>query len=195
MNDDNEKLAPEELIVDKDLSKEALSQEELNCLDRQRLQQEIEEHKTKYLRSLAELENTRKRMQKERQEMTKFAVDNVITDFLDPLDSLEKALSFTDQMSSETKNWAMGFTMILTQLRDVLTEHGVHPFTSVGSQFDPHLHEAVAIEETTTVKEGYILEEFSKGYKSADRTLRPARVKVAKKPSKEEKTTTEETTI
>ena len=127
--------------------------------------------------------------------MTKFAVDSVIADFIDPLDSLEKALSFTNQMSSETRNWAMGFTMILTQLRDVLTQHGVHPFTSVGSQFDPHLHEAVAVEETKAFKEGYILEEFSKGYKSADRTLRPARVKVAKKPSEEPIINTEETTI
>lgn len=182
MNDDNEKLA----------SEETLSQEEKTALEKQKLEEELEEHKTKYLRSLAEIENTRKRMQKERQEMTKFAVDNVISDFLDPLDSLEKALSFTDQMSQETKNWAMGFTMILTQLRDVLTQHGVQSFTSIGSQFDPHLHEAVAVEETTTVKEGYILEEFSKGYKSADRTLRPARVKVAKKPQKQNATSSEE---
>ena len=166
----------------KQVEQEASTSENLAALDVQKLQEEIELHKEKYLRSLAELENTRKRMQKERQEMTKFAVDNVITDFLDPLDNLEKALGFTEQMSSETRNWAMGFKMILTQLQDVLTQHGVHPFECVGMQFNPHLHEAVAVEETTQFKEGYILEQFAKGYKSSERTLRPARVKVAKRP-------------
>lgn len=162
--------------------KAPLSAEESLALEHQKLQEELELHKAKYLRSLAELENTRKRMQKERQEMTKFAVDTVITDFLEPLDSLEKALSYTEQMSPETRNWAMGFQMILTQLSDILTQHGVLPFESIGHQFDPHLHEAVAVEETEAVQEGRILEQFARGYKSADRILRPARVKVAKRP-------------
>jgi len=166
-------------------------QEEDVALTCQKLQEEIELHKAKYLRSLAELENTRKRMQKERQEMTKFAVDTVITDFLDPLDNFEKALGFTQQMSEETRNWAMGFQMILTQLKDVLTQHGVSSFESVGMQFDPHKHEAVSVEETEEFEEGYILEQFAKGYTSADRTLRPARVKVAQKPK--HPMTTEET--
>lgn len=165
-----------------DESENKASPQQGESADIQKLQEEIELHKEKYLRSLAELENSRKRMQKERQDMTKFAVENVIIDFLEPLDSLEKALSFTDQMSSETRNWAMGFKMILTQLQDVLTQHGVHPFECVGAEFNPHLHEAVAVEETTEFKEGHILEQFAKGYKSSERTLRPARVKVAKKP-------------
>jgi molecular chaperone GrpE len=150
-----------------------------------KLQEELQMQKEKYLRSLAELENTKKRLQKERQEMTKFAVENVIIDFLNPLDNLEKALSFTDHMSDETKNWAIGFKMILTQLQDVLSEHHIYAFEAKGETFDPHLHEAVSIEETEAFPEGTILEQFSKGYKSSDRTLRPARVKVAKKPKVE----------
>lgn len=169
-------------------SKEHLDQDPLkenidlqgSDVEMQKLKEEIEEHKQKYIRSLAELENTRKRMQKERQEMTKFAVENVISDFLSPLDNFEKALGFTNQMSDETRNWAMGFKMILTQLQDILTEHGIHSFESVGKEFNPHLHEAVSVEETEEYKDGYILEEFAKGYKSSDRTIRPARVKVAK---------------
>lgn len=174
-------------------SKEHLDQDPLkenidlqgSDVEMQKLKEEIEEHKQKYIRSLAELENTRKRMQKERQEMTKFAVENVISDFLSPLDNFEKALGFTNQMSDETRNWAMGFKMILTQLQDILTEHGIHSFESVGKEFNPHLHEAVSVEETEEYKDGYILEEFAKGYKSSDRTIRPARVKVAKPPKKE----------
>lgn len=149
------------------------------------LEKELHENRDKYLRSLAELENTRKRMQKERQDMTKFAVDSIITDFIDPLDSLEKALGFKDQMSEEVRNWAMGFEMILSQFKDVLTQHGVKPFDAEGCQFDPHLHEAVEVVETEEHKEGTILEVFVRGYKSGDRTLRAARVKVAKPPKKE----------
>ena len=150
-----------------------------------KLQEELHLQKEKYLRSLADLENTKKRLQKERQEMTKFAVENVIVDFLNPLDNLEKALSFTDQMSDETRNWAIGFKMILTQLQDVLSEHHIYAFEAKGETFNPHLHEAVSIEETDAFPEGTILEQFSKGYKSSERTLRPARVKVAKKPKVE----------
>ncbi|MBM3191422.1 MAG: nucleotide exchange factor GrpE [Chlamydiae bacterium] len=161
------------------------------CDELVQLQQELQEQKEKYLRSLAEIENTKKRLQKERQEMVKFAVENVIIDFLEPLDSLEKALSFTEHMSEETRNWAMGFKMILMQLQNVLSEHDVHPFDAVGKSFDPHLHEAVETKETEDLPEGTIVEQFAKGYKTSDRTLRPARVKVAKKPQKEENTSSE----
>jgi len=165
--------------------KQELSKEEQLALNIEQLKSELDMQKEKYIRSLAEMENTRKRMQKERQDMTKFAVDQVITDFLNPLDNFEKALSFVDNMSEETRNWAMGFKMILTQLQDVLTEHGVHPFNSKGELFNPHFHEAVSVEETTATPDGYILEEFSRGYKSSERTIRPAKVKVAKHPKSE----------
>ena len=79
--------------------------------------------------------------------------------------------------------------MILSQFKEVLTSHGVVSFTSIGMNFDPHLHEAVEVEETLLTPEGQIVQEFVKGYKSAQRTLRPARVKVAKAPSVQETTT------
>ncbi len=152
----------------------------------QQLEEELSEYKDKYLRLLAETENTRKRMQKERQEMTRFAVENVITEILAPIDSMENALKFTEQLSDELRNWAQGFQMILGQFKDVLSNHGVIPFHSEGMQFDPHLHYAIEIEETEEKPEGTIIQEFVKGYKSGDRTVRPARVKVAKPPEKKE---------
>lgn len=146
----------------------------------QDLEKELQESKEKYLRSLAEMENTRKRMQKERQDMTKFAVDNVICDLLDPLDNFDKALGFAENMSDEVRNWAQGFQMILTQLKDILTQHGAKPFSSKGKKFDPHFHEAVEVEETDDHTEGTILEVFVEGYLSGERVIRPAKVKVAK---------------
>ena len=168
-------------------STQEVSMEQLLQSQIEKLQKEAQEYKEKYFLMLAEIENMRKRLQKEKQDTTRFAVENVIAEFITPLDNLEKALSFTDQMSEETRNWAIGFNMLLTQFKDVLTTNGVTSFTSVGTAFDPNLHEAVEIEETTAKPDGIILAEFLKGYKRGDRVLRPARVKVAKTPT----TTTE----
>jgi molecular chaperone GrpE len=147
-----------------------------------KVENELKECKDKYLRLLAEMENMRKRIQKEKQENARFATENVISEFLSPLDNFENALKFAEQMPGEIRNWALGFQMILNQFKEVLNTHGISAFTSEGMPFDPHKHEAVETEETETVPEGTILQEFVRGYKSGDRTIRPARVKVAKTP-------------
>lgn len=162
-----------------------MTEEELPEMEQQEpntespLIKELEEYKDKHLRLLAEMENTRKRLQKEKQEMMRFAVENVISDFLIPMDNLENALNCTAGLSAETLNWVKGFEMILSQFKDVLVQNGVHPFSSTGSTFDPNLHEAVEVEEGDL--EGIILQEYTRGYTSGPRTLRPARVKVSKK--------------
>lgn len=143
-------------------------------------QEEIVDYKDKYLRLLADVENTRKRMQKEKLESMRYAIENVLADIIGPVDSLESALKVADQMSDDVKNWATGFQMILTQFKNTLEENGVVSFTSEGELFDPHKHEAVEVEETDEADEGTILKEFVKGYRCGDRVIRPARVKVAK---------------
>lgn len=145
----------------------------------QKLRNELAEYKDKYLRVLAESENTRKRMIKERQENARQAVADVIGEFLKPLDQMESALSFAQKMSQEIQNWATGFQMILGQFKDVLSANGVTPVTAKGQQFDPHLHEAIEMMETEKHPPGMIVEEYTRGYKMGDRTIRPARVKVA----------------
>ena len=150
------------------------------------LKSEAEEYKDKYLRVLADMENTRKRLQKEKQDMMRFSIDNVITDFLIPMDNLENALKHTQGMSQETMNWVRGFEMILEQFKNVLSQNGVAPFNSAGTIFDPHLHDAVEAEELEDCVEGLILQEYTKGYKSGSRVIRPARVKVAKKKASTE---------
>ena len=162
---------------------EPISGSDLQLEQLQKAQKELAEFKEKYFLSIAELENMRKRLQREKTEMTKFAAENIILDFLAPIDSFEQALSFTDQMSDETKNWAQGFNMLLNQFKDVLTQNGITPFNCQGKAFDPELHEAVEVEETTKTAEGTIVQEFQCGYKRGDRIIRHARVKVAKKPA------------
>lgn len=142
-------------------------------------------YKDKYLRTLAELENTRKRMQKEKLETLRFAIENTICDFLPILDNFENALKFSKEASEEVKNWANGFQMIHSQLKELLHSNGIVPFHSKGNIFDPNFHEAMEIIENHEHPDGMILEELSKGYKSSTRTVRPAKVKVSKKPKKE----------
>lgn len=156
----------------------------------------VEENwKDKYLHAIAEMENMRKRMQKERYEMSKFGIEGAIGEFLPAMDNFENALGFSEQGSVEVKNWAKGFEMILSQFKEVLNNHGIHTFHSEGTFFDPLMHEAVEIVEAEDGPDGMIIHEFAKGYKSSARTIRPARVKVTKlvqkapkeEPLKEEK--------
>lgn len=148
----------------------------------EKLQKDAADYKDKYFRLLAETENTRKRLQKERQEHTQYAIQNMIAEFLNPIDHLENALKFTEQGSEELKMWATGFVMILNQFKDVLTTNGITAMKSEGTQFDPHLHEAIEMVITTDYPPGTVVTEILKGYKMGDRTIRPARVKVAKAP-------------
>jgi len=148
------------------------------------LQRELDEMKDKYLRALADGENARKRLAKEKQEVISFGIENTICDFLPVIDSFENALRFAEAASGEVKNWAMGFQMILSQFRQVLQNYGITPLQSEGVLFDPNYHDAVESIETTDAPEGTILKEFTKGYRSASRTIRPARVQVARLPRK-----------
>lgn len=152
-------------------------------LELEQLRREVADYKDKYFRGLAESENARKRMQKERQELIQYAVQNVIVDFLNPIDHLENALNFAQQASDEVKHWAHGFQMILNQFKDTLANNGVVAIKSEGMTFDPHYHEAIEMVETADYPPGTIVTETLKGYRMGDKTIRPARVKVAKAPS------------
>lgn len=161
-------------------------------IELERLRHEVKECKDKYLRVLAESENARKRLQKEKQELTQYAVQNVIVDFLNPIDHMENALKFTQNMSEEVKHWAVGFQMILSQFKDVLTNNGVSAFESEGKPFDPHCHEAIESVETNDFPPHVVIEESLRGYKMGERTIRPARVKVSKAPSRPAKESEEQ---
>lgn len=150
------------------------------------LEAQVLEYKDKYLRALAEIENTRKRLTKEKIESQSYAIQNVVADMLLPIDHFELALKHAEAVPGEAAKWALGFEMILQQLRQVLADNGVTAFESLNSPFDPHLHEAVETMERDDVPEGTIVQEFQKGYQLGGRTIRAARVKVSTKKSPEE---------
>lgn len=148
----------------------------------EQLRSERDEYKDKYFRQLAEGENMRKRLQREKLEYAQFAVQGVVTDFLKPIEHMENALQYAGNMSEEVRNWAKGFEMILGQLKQVLTEQGVTPIAAMGCQFDPHCHEAVEVVVTADHPPGTIIGVTSKGYRMDGRTILAARVSVAKAP-------------
>lgn len=164
------------------------------------LEQELHEYKNKYLLLLADAENARKRLQKEKEETIRYALENTLMDFLPSIDQFDNALQFTTQASSDVQSWAKGFEMILSQFREILHSYGIVAYHAKGCLFDPTLHEATEIVETLEHPEGTILQEFTKGYKTNTRTLRHAQVKVARLPKapepipaeKEEKSPKEE---
>ena len=127
-----------------------------------------------------------------KQELTKYAIENVLGEFFHPIDSFEKALHFAENMSEEIRNWAAGFEMILSQFKQVLLNHGIEEYHSIDKPFDPHFHEAVEMIETEEYEPGIVVEEYVRGYKAGDRAIRVARVKVAKTPEKLEKQNQEE---
>jgi molecular chaperone GrpE len=129
-------------------------------------------------RAQAEFDNARKRAAREQQEFREFAVADAIKILLPVLDSFERAL----QMKSDPTDFRGGVELIYKQLQDALGRLGVKAIPAKGEQFDPHLHEAIEMVETTEVPDHQVLEELQRGYKLKDRLLRPAMVKVAKNP-------------
>ena len=131
-------------------------------------------------RMQAEFENARRRAAKEQQDFRDFATVDAIKPLLPVIDNFERAL----QAKSDPADFRTGVELIYKQLQDVLTKLGVHPITSKGEQFDPHVHEAIEMVETSDAADHEVLEEWQRGYKFKDRLLRPAMVKVAKNPGK-----------
>ena len=141
------------------------------------LRQERDEIKDKYLRALAEMENLRKRADREKTEFYQFALAEVLKDLLTVVDSFERALQTENQ--ADGKVFQEGVRMIQRQLLDVLARQGVTPILEVrGSRFDPGLHQALSSEEADGIEEAVVSEEMQRGYRLRDRLLRPALVKV-----------------
>ena len=126
----------------------------------------------------ADFENSRKRVAREQQEFRDYALADAIKALLPTLDSLERAL----QSGGHKSDLRSGVELIHKQLQDGLIKLGLRPIPAKGEPFDPRLHEAVEMVETTNVPDHQIVEELQRGYKLKDRLLRPAMVKVASNP-------------
>jgi molecular chaperone GrpE len=143
-----------------------------------KLQEEILELRDRSARTLADFENFRKRVERERLAERRFAAFDVISEFLAVVDNLERALASVDQ-GDELKT---GVELIHRQMLDVMKNSGVSRIEAIGEEFDPRFHEAVAHHEDPTVSVPTVSEELQAGYQMFDRLLRPSVVKVAMPP-------------
>jgi molecular chaperone GrpE len=140
-----------------------------------------DENWDRFLRASADLDNYRKRVAREKEELARFTSERVVAALLPVLDNLERALDAAQK--HETSNDAMldGLKQIQSQFRRTLVESGLQEVVAnAGHPFDPNIHEAVGHIESAEHPEGHVIEQLQRGYKLADRLLRPARVVVSK---------------
>ncbi len=128
----------------------------------------------------AEFDNARKRAARDQQEFREFAAADAIRNILPILDSFERALKAP---GAESGDFRSGIELIYRQFLDALQKLGVQPIASVGQRFDPRVHEAIEMVDTTEAEDHQVLEELQRGYKYKDRLLRPAMVRVARNTS------------
>ncbi|MEO8055974.1 MAG: nucleotide exchange factor GrpE [Acidobacteriota bacterium] len=141
------------------------------------------------LRKSADFDNLKRRTEKDKADYFKFALADTFHDLLGVLDNFERALAHRGDASSE--DFQAGIDMIARQLGESLRKYGLVEVPALGLPFDPNVHEAVVKEETTDTVPGTVLEVFQRGYLLNERLLRPARVKVAGAPGKENGTAKE----
>jgi len=149
-------------------------------------EKEANENYDRYLRQVAELENFRKRANREKQEAIRFANEALVKDLLPVVDNLERAIAHA-KGGGNGKPLVEGVEMVLRGFLDILGKHGVMPIAAVGERFDPEKHEAMAQVESGIYEPNTVVEEHHKGYLLRDRLLRPALVSVAKAPKSQGK--------
>ncbi len=149
------------------------------------LRAEADAQKDRALRALAEVENVRKRLERERDDARVYSVTRFARDLLTVADNLARALSALPQDTRAKADDAMkavldGVEATERELQATLARHGVKPIAAEGQRFDPHLHQAIAEVPAEAAEPGTVMHVVQPGYTIGDRLLRPAMVTVAK---------------
>jgi molecular chaperone GrpE len=140
----------------------------------------------RYLRAVADLENFRRRVTREKEELRQFAAVNLLQHLLPVLDNLQLGLAAARQQT-DAKTIADGVAMVLELFKDVLGRHGLKEVNPTGQRFDPHLHESLSHQPSSEVPEEHVLQVVRVGYTLHGRSLRPASVILSRGPAKEAK--------
>jgi molecular chaperone GrpE len=144
----------------------------------QAVEQERDALRDRLLRTAAEFDNFRKRVDRERRELSEFAAADILSELLPIVDNFERALQAP--APAEAERFRTGIEMIHRQMLDLLRKRGVKPIETLGADFDPNFHQAVIHEASADHRDGEVIAELQRGYMLGDRLLRPAMVKVAK---------------
>jgi molecular chaperone GrpE len=142
------------------------------------LRQERADLYDRLLRTTAEFDNYRKRIERERRERADDAIVHFLQELLLVVDDFDRALTVDDSESPGA--YRKGVELIHTKLHEFLRKHQVRPIEALGAEFDPNIHQAVMHESSADHREGEVIGELRRGYMMGDRLLRPAMVKVAK---------------
>ena len=158
--------------------------------DNSKLNEEIEKLKEEKLRILAEMENLRKRFEKDKIDSIRYGNHNLARDMLTLGDNLSRALdaiSSDEKRSESFNNLIDGLKIIQKEFVMILEKHGVKKIESINKKFDHNYHQAMLEVETDEFNEGYVVQEIQSGFTMHDRLLRPSMVGVSKKPENEKK--------
>ena len=142
----------------------------------------LQESEDKVLRLAADFENTKKRLEREREISLKYAEENILKELLPGVDNIERAID-QGKEANNIQSLLEGVELTRDGLMATLEKYGVKAIESLGQPFDPNIHEAIAMEETDEIDSNMVLREFQKGYLYKDRLLRPAKVIVSKPPT------------
>lgn len=142
------------------------------------LQDEVTKWKTEYYKVFADMENTKKRMNKEFDNQKKFMMQSFIEELLPVIDNFERSLA-SEAGDENLKNFLKGYQMIHDQLMNILEKNGVKAIEAEGKPFDPNFHQAVMTEKVDGVEPNMVVQELQKGYMLKDRVIRATLVKVS----------------
>lgn len=157
------------------------------------LEDQLGEAEERVLRAAADAENFKKRLQREKEEQTRYANESFMRELLPVIDNLERALEHS-QAESNQGSMVEGLKITLKVFIETLAKFGCTPIEAVGEPFDPNFHEAVSQEEAAEHEVNAVVRELQKGYMLKDRLLRPAMVVVSKPPSQKSDATEEKET-
>ena len=141
---------------------------------------DLHENRDKYLRAQAELDNIRRRSERELEKAHKYAVENFVKGLLPVVDSLEKGLQAFEEGSAEAKALHEGVEMTLKLFLDTLKKFSIEPIDPLGEPFDPTKHEAISMMPNPEMEPNMVMDVFQKGYQLNGRVIRPAMVVVTK---------------
>jgi molecular chaperone GrpE len=152
------------------------------------LEGRLEQAEERVLRTAADAENFKKRLQREKEEQTRYANETFMRELLPVIDNLERAVQHSADAPNQ-EGLVDGLNMTLKGFFDTLARFGCTVIEAIGKTFDPNFHEAVSQEESSKVEPNTVLKELQKGYMLKERLLRPAMVIVSKPPSEAERDT------
>ena len=190
-NGENSVTAKEKKKVEPTVSKDSAEKHEGKILQQEEekdmaaaleeAKNKLQETEDKLLRLAAEFDNTKKRLEREREISLKYAEENILKDLLPGIDNIERAME-QSRDSNSIESLLEGVELTRNGLLATLEKYGVKAIKSIGQPFDPNIHEAIAMEETDQVEPNFVLREYLKGYFFKERLLRPAKVIVSKQP-------------